>query len=121
MLWIELFDSHVDNELPNFADMKYNMNISPRQERDASPKDETPVAPPYVSRGPDALKIPQQPASSPFLLYIGETGNEVKKWLAQHGQKAGANEIAAECRRRWQTMAEEDKNVGIPFSVIEFD
>ncbi|KAF1953012.1 hypothetical protein CC80DRAFT_421097 [Byssothecium circinans] len=110
MLWIELFDSHVDNELPNFADMKYNMDVSPRQERDAPPKDDAPVAPPYISRGPDALKIPQQPASSPFLLYIGETGNHVKKWLAKHGQKAGANEIAAECRRRWQTMAEEDKN-----------
>jgi palmitoyltransferase len=112
MFWIELFDSHVDNELPNFADMKYKMDRFPYPEQDASPKDEPQVAPPYVSRGPDTFKIPRQPASSPFLLFIGDVGNDVKKWLAQHGEKAGANEIAAECRRRWQTMPEDEKNVG---------
>ncbi|KAF2635642.1 hypothetical protein P280DRAFT_461570 [Massarina eburnea CBS 473.64] len=109
MLWIELFDSHVDNDLPNFADMKYTMTF-PSQDRNSPQKEEPPVAPAYVSRGPDTFKIPQQPASSPFLLFIGETGNDVKKWLAQHGEKAGANEIAAECRRQWQSMPEEEKN-----------
>jgi palmitoyltransferase len=113
MLWIELFDSHQDNELPNFADMKYKMDIFPRQERESQSKEEPTNAVPHVSRGPDAFKIPQQPASSPFLLYLTEVSNEVKKFLAQHGEKAGANEIAAECRRRWQTMSEEDKNVSI--------
>ncbi|KAF2870263.1 hypothetical protein BDV95DRAFT_629471 [Massariosphaeria phaeospora] len=97
MLWIELFDSHLDNELPNFADMKYKMDIY-------KPSGQ------HTSRGPDPFRIPQQPASSPFLLYIGEVGSEVKKLLAQAGEKNGANEIAAECRRRWQTMPEEDKN-----------
>lgn len=112
MLWIELFDSHLDNELPNFADMKYKMDAYPGQEREAQPKDEPQRSPSQPSiRGPDAFKIPQQPASSPFLLYIGEIGNEVKKFLTQNGEKAGANEIAAECRRRWQTMTEEERNV----------
>lgn len=111
MLWIELFDSHLDNELPNFADMKYKMDIFPREEREAPTKDEPAPVPQHPSRGPDAFKIPQQPASSPFLLFIGEIGNGVKKALAQQGEKAGANEIAAECRRRWQTMTEEEKNV----------
>ncbi len=112
MLWIELFDSHLDNELPNFANMKYRMDIFPQHEKEAQPKEEPAAAVPLVSRGPDAFKIPQQPASSPFLLYIGEIGNEVKRALAQHdGDKASANEIAAECRRRWQTMSEEEKNV----------
>ncbi|KAH6629299.1 hypothetical protein C7974DRAFT_424365 [Boeremia exigua] len=107
MLWIELFDSHLDNELPNFADMKYKMDEFPPQDQGAEEE-----APPDLqpARSLDTFKIPQQPASSPFLLYIGETGNEVKKALMQHGDKAGANEIAAECRRRWQTMGEEEKN-----------
>ena len=57
--------------------------------------------PGHAARSLDTFKIPQQPASSPFLLYIGETGNKVKKFLIQHGVNPGANEIAAECRRRW--------------------
>ncbi|KAH6865415.1 hypothetical protein BKA58DRAFT_442200 [Alternaria rosae] len=108
MLWIELFDSHLDNELPNFADMKYKMDEFPQQDQ-GPPPEEQPL-PTHAARSLDAFKIPQQPASSPFLLYIGETGNDVKKALIHHGVKAGANEIAAECRRRWQTMGEEEKN-----------
>jgi palmitoyltransferase len=108
MLWIELFDSHLDNELPNFADMKYKMDEFPQDQ--GPPPEEQPL-PTHAARSLDAFKIPQQPASSPFLLYIGETGNDVKKALIHHGVKAGANEIAAECRRRWQTMGEEEKNV----------
>jgi len=110
MLWIELFDSHLDNELPNFADMKYKMDEFPHQDQGPPPEEQ--ALPTHAARSLDTFKIPQQPASSPFLLYIGETGNEVKKTLIQHGVKAGANEIAAECRRRWQTMGEEEKNVG---------
>lgn len=118
MLWIELFDSHLDNELPNFADMKYKMDDFPHQGQQQPPPEEQPPPeqppPAHPGRSLDAFKFPQQPASSPFLLYIGETGNEVKKSLMQHGVKAGANEIAAECRRRWQTMNEEEKNVRHP-------
>jgi palmitoyltransferase len=110
MLWIELFDSHLDNELPNFADMKYRMDEFKPQDQDAPPEEPVPEHQ-QPARSLDTFKIPQQPASSPFLLYIGETGNEVKKALMQHGDKAGANEIAAECRRRWQTMGEDEKNV----------
>jgi palmitoyltransferase len=110
MLWIELFDSHLDNELPNFADMKYKLDEFNQQEQPWQPAD-APDSAARPSRSLDTFKIPQQPASSPFLLYIGETGNDVKKSLQQHGVKASANEIAAECRRRWQTMSEEEKNV----------
>ena len=113
MLWIELFDSHLDNELPNFADMKYKMDEFTPQDQSAPSHEEQPVPEHQPARSLDTFKIPQQPASSPFLLYIGETGNEVKKALMQHGDKAGANEIAAECRRRWQTMGEEEKNVSL--------
>ena len=118
MLWIELFDSHLDNELPNFADMKYKMDMFPHLERGSKAKSLLASShwwseKPEAAHGPDTFKIPQQPASSPFLLFIGEIGNEVKKSLAQQGEKAGATEIAAECRRRWQTMTEEEKNVGL--------
>lgn len=111
MLWIELFDSHLDNELPNFADMKYKINVFTQEDRESKPKPEQPPTPQPARGGPDAFKIPQQPASSPFLLFVGETGHEVKKSLAQHSDKVGAHEVAAECRRRWQTMSEEEKNV----------
>ncbi|KAH7397297.1 hypothetical protein BKA66DRAFT_437868 [Pyrenochaeta sp. MPI-SDFR-AT-0127] len=110
MLWIELFDSHLDNELPNFADMKYKMDEFSHQSQSQDPGLDESSLPTHAPRSLDTFKIPQQPASSPFLLYIGETGNEVKKSLVQQGVKAGANEIAAECRRRWQTMSEEEKN-----------
>jgi hypothetical protein len=121
MLWIELFDSHLDNELPNFADMKYKMDEFPTQDQNAPTHDdqEQPLPEHQPARSLDTFKIPQQPASSPFLLYIGETGNEVKKALMQHGDKAGANEIAAECRRRWQTMGEEEKNVSLPHRTVK--
>ncbi|KAH8722927.1 hypothetical protein GQ44DRAFT_774454 [Phaeosphaeriaceae sp. PMI808] len=109
MLWIELFDSHLDNELPNFADMKYKLDEFNQQEQPWQPGD-APSLEVRPSPSIDTFKIPQQPASSPFLLYIGETGNDVKKALQQHGVKAGANEIAVECRRRWQVMSEEEKN-----------
>ncbi|KAH7074312.1 hypothetical protein FB567DRAFT_193689 [Paraphoma chrysanthemicola] len=109
MLWIELFDSHLDNELPNFADMKYKLDEFNQQDQPWQSGD-IPAPEGRPSRSLDTFKIPQQPASSPFLLYIGETGNDVKKSLQQHGVKAGANEIAAECRRRWQAMSEEEKN-----------
>jgi palmitoyltransferase len=111
MLWIELFDSHLDNELPNFADMKYKLDEFTQQEQPTWQQVDAVDPMARSSRSIDTFKIPQQPASSPFLLYIGETGNDVKKALQQHGVKAGANEIAAECRRRWQTMGEEEKNV----------
>ncbi|KAF1993427.1 hypothetical protein P154DRAFT_450218 [Amniculicola lignicola CBS 123094] len=109
MLWIDLFDSHLDNELPNFSDMKYKMD-KPQHEPGLKSSGEPIPDGQKSTRGPDAFKIPQQPASSPFLLYIGEVGTEVKKALTQHGEKAGATEIAAECKRRWQTMPEEEKN-----------
>jgi palmitoyltransferase len=122
MLWIELFDSHLDNELPNFADMKYKMDEFAPQDANAQSHEEEPLPDHHQpARSLDTFKIPQQPASSPFLLYIGETGNEVKKALMQHGDKAGANEIAAECRRRWQTMGEEEKNVSKSFYNYEYD
>lgn len=110
MLWIDLFDSHIDHELPSFADMKYKMDMFTR-DRDSKPRIEATPTGQKAPYGPDAFKIPQQPASSPFLLYIGEIGNEVKKSLAQQGEKTGATEIAAECRRRWQTMGEDEKIV----------
>ncbi|KAF2269621.1 hypothetical protein CC78DRAFT_550573 [Lojkania enalia] len=112
MLWIDLFDSHLDNELPNFADMKYQMDNLPRRDEGANANaDQAQSEQRRTPYGPEVYRIPQQPASSPFLLFIGEIGNEVKKSLAQQGEKAGATEIAAECKRRWQAMNEEEKNV----------
>ncbi|QDS72304.1 hypothetical protein FKW77_007423 [Venturia effusa] len=47
--------------------------------------------------------------SSPFLLYIGRVGMDIKKELHDAGKPAGATEIAAECKRRWQSMTKEEQ------------
>ncbi|MBE7181798.1 MAG: high mobility group box domain-containing protein, partial [Terriglobus roseus] len=51
----------------------------------------------------------EQLSSSPFLLYIGKVGMDIKKELLDAGRPAGATEIAAECKRRWQTMSREEQ------------
>ncbi|KAK3060312.1 hypothetical protein LTS18_008824, partial [Coniosporium uncinatum] len=48
-------------------------------------------------------------ASSPFLLYIGKVGMEVKQELESKGDKAAATDIAAECSKRWQLMSDDEK------------
>ncbi|KAF2193024.1 hypothetical protein K469DRAFT_730017 [Zopfia rhizophila CBS 207.26] len=108
MLWIQLFDNHLDNDLPNFADMKYKMDIFPTLDRKA--KGEAPQGELKDAQSLETLKVPRTPASSPFLFYIGKIGPEVKRSLLEQGEKAGATEIAAECKRRWQSMSEEDRN-----------
>ncbi|KAF2117072.1 hypothetical protein BDV96DRAFT_490379 [Lophiotrema nucula] len=111
MLWIDLFDSHLDNDLPNFAATDHQVDMFPHLLNELKQKADQVVSGqkqhPY---GPEVYKIPQQPASSPFLLYIGEIGSAVKKNLTEGGERAGATEIAAECKRRWQDMGEEEKN-----------
>jgi palmitoyltransferase len=47
--------------------------------------------------------------SSPFLLYIGRVGMDIKKELHDAGKPTGATEIAAECKRRWQNMSKEEQ------------
>ncbi|KAF2713730.1 hypothetical protein K504DRAFT_371208 [Pleomassaria siparia CBS 279.74] len=110
MLWIELFDSHLDNELPNFADMKYKMDMFPHLEQGPKARTESGENGGSPRLAPESFKLPQQPASSPFLLFIGEVGNDVKKSLIRRGEKAGATEIASECRRRWTIMDEDERN-----------
>jgi hypothetical protein len=106
MLWIELFDSHLENDMPNFADLKF---LLPQQDGKAA-KTEERQGESKNGNGLDTFKTPQQPASSPFLLYIGRIGPSVKKALTENGEKAGATEIAAECKRRWQSMSETERN-----------
>lgn len=117
MLWIELFDSHLENDMPNFADLKF---LLPQQ--DGKPgKAEERQGELKNGNGLDTFKTPQQPASSPFLLYIGRVGPLVKKTLTQNGEKPGATEIAAECKRRWQSMSETERNVRPRTAVVLSD
>jgi palmitoyltransferase len=50
---------------------------------------------------------------SPFLLYIGKVGMEVKKELIAQGKPAGASEITAQCRARWEAMSKEEQKVSL--------
>jgi hypothetical protein len=47
--------------------------------------------------------------SSPFLLYIGKVGMDIKRELTERDFPAGATEIAAECKRRWQAMSRDEQ------------
>ncbi|KAF2494888.1 hypothetical protein BU16DRAFT_550657 [Lophium mytilinum] len=115
MLWVELFDNSTDSVLPSsHGDLRTKLDLWPRLPDDPSlslKKSLHGHAEAPSSNWPDIpLKSSQQPASSPFLLYIGKTGMEVKRDLVQKGEKASATDIAAECKKRWQSMSEEEKN-----------
>ena len=115
MLWVELFDSSTDSVLPHsLSDLPSKPEFWPRLNEDSGipltkslgQQDKNNPAWPDIPPKPA-----QQPVSSPFLLYIGKMGMEVKRDLIEKGEKGGATEIAAECKKRWQSMAEEEKNV----------
>ncbi|GME48818.1 Essential cytoplasmic protein [Neofusicoccum parvum] len=98
MLWVELFDSSRDTNLPPTEELA-SLSLA------TAPKS-TGVF------GEDLALTPgtHQPASSPFLLYIGKVGMEVKRELVARGEKSGATEIAAECKKRWQEMPQEARD-----------
>ena len=114
LLWIELFDSHLENELPSFDDIKYKMDLFPHLGRSTDLASDYALEGMAATNGLDVYKNLHQPASSPFLLYIAEVGPEVKKIFLQRGEKAGSTEIVTECRSRWQTMTKEEKDVRTP-------
>jgi hypothetical protein len=60
--------------------------------------------------GLPSLALDKEPlSSSPFLLYIGKVGMDVKKELRDAGKPAGATEIATECKRRWLGMSKDEQ------------
>ncbi|OCK78737.1 hypothetical protein K432DRAFT_406209 [Lepidopterella palustris CBS 459.81] len=115
MLWVELFDSTTDSVLPHSRSGMFNkpelwpqLNDESKNHSSTSPNRQPDQPRPVWPDMPSTMT--QQPASSPFLLYIGKMGMEVKRDLVEQGAKAGATEIAAECKKRWQSMSEEEKN-----------
>jgi palmitoyltransferase len=53
---------------------------------------------------------PPSVMSSPYLLYFGKHGSEISKDLVEAGKRADPAEIAAECKRRWESLSENDRN-----------
>ncbi|EKG11816.1 High mobility group HMG1/HMG2 [Macrophomina phaseolina MS6] len=98
MLWVELFDSSRDSTLPPAEELASLSLASTPKSSGAFGED--------FALGSGT----QQPASSPFLLYIGKVGMEVKRELVARGEKSGATEIAAECKKRWQEMPQEARD-----------
>lgn len=99
MLWVELFDSSRDTTLPPTEELASLSLASTPKSAGAFGED--------FALGSGT----HQPASSPFLLYIGKVGMEVKRELVARGEKSGATEIAAECKKRWQEMPQEGRDV----------
>lgn len=100
MLWVELFDSSRDTTLPQTEELA-SLSLA------TAPKPGGAFGEDLASFNPGT----HQPASSPFLLYIGKVGMEVKRELVARGEKSGATEIAAECKKRWQEMPQEARDV----------
>lgn len=106
MLWVELFDSSRDTTLPPTEELA-SLSLA------TAPKSAGMFGEDFAL-GSGA----HQPASSPFLLYIGKVGMEVKRELVARGEKSSATEIAAECKKRWQEMPQESRDVcAFPLSV----
>ncbi|KAK7526300.1 spinocerebellar ataxia type 10 protein domain-containing protein [Phyllosticta citriasiana] len=111
MLWVELFDGSPEGAFrpgsrPPFETS--GLTTTPEQDWSSVPySDFTAKAIKDLSMG--AGSGSQQRASSPFLLYIGKIGMDVKRALLAKGEKAGATEIAAECKKRWQEMPQESR------------
>jgi hypothetical protein len=140
MLWVELFDSPADANCPGPAIERRLMDsardaatletkASSSREIDQDLRDGLPYV---IRRFKDGLlahlnrldekRIPgaagkrlvldkEHLGSSPFLLYIGKVGMEIKKELHEQGKPSGAAEIAAECKQRWQNMPKEEQKV----------
>ncbi|KAK8190758.1 hypothetical protein BKA81DRAFT_370404 [Phyllosticta paracitricarpa] len=111
MLWVELFDGSPEGAFrpgsrPPFETS--GLTTTPEQDWSSVPySDFTAKAIKDLSMG--AGSGSQQRASSPFLLYIGKIGMDVKRALLAKGEKAGATEIATECKKRWQEMPQESR------------
>ncbi|KAF2418261.1 hypothetical protein EJ08DRAFT_690710 [Tothia fuscella] len=50
-----------------------------------------------------------QPKETPYLLFRGKAGAEIQKELLKQGRDVSPDAIAAECKLRWESMAEEQQ------------
>ncbi|KAF2760283.1 hypothetical protein EJ05DRAFT_508837 [Pseudovirgaria hyperparasitica] len=121
MLWIQLFDSTtpseavVDSYQADEGDATFDVQYDeegPFEMKLMSGVSRKIFAPPQLPSGhgkkeSSSAHPPQPPASSPFLLFIGKNGLEVKKQLIDQGKAGNAAEIAAECKRQWESMPPE--------------
>ncbi|KAF2398904.1 hypothetical protein EJ06DRAFT_583508 [Trichodelitschia bisporula] len=103
MLWVELFDSSADGGLNENLSQKFAPEVahalSPQPPREE-------VKQPQLPR---RIPMDMDLAASPFLLYIGKVGMDIKKELQDQGKPNGATEIAAECKKRWEQMPPDEQ------------
>jgi hypothetical protein len=147
MLWVELFDSPADANCPGPAIERRLMDSardtttldakpSSSHEMDQDLRDGLPYVirrfkdgllahlnrlderrTPGATAGKQPVLDKEHLGSSPFLLYIGKVGMEIKKELHEQGKPSGAAEIAAECKQRWQSMPKEEQKVSLLFRI----
>ncbi|KAL1388613.1 hypothetical protein HDK64DRAFT_253209 [Phyllosticta capitalensis] len=106
MLWVELFDGSPEAAFrPGSRPFETSGSTATPEQDWSSDFTTRAIKDLSANAGPGS----QQP-SSPFLLYIGKIGMDVKRALLAKGEKAGATEIAAECKKRWQEMPQESRD-----------
>lgn len=115
MLWIELFDSSSENGIDQASGGSSTALASTtNSEHDEEFKKNLISISKGIHIQSEAALPPNkllEPASSPFILYIGRIGWEVKKELLDNEKPAGAGEVAAECQRRWNALSDEERKV----------
>jgi palmitoyltransferase len=113
MLWFELFDNGNDTHDSGDSHVNLEDEEDPKSAMAQSVAKFDNIATGLLGLPPMSpdFKVAMPQATSPFLLFIGKHGMEVKRWLQDRGEKAGATEIAAECKKRWQALSEDQKQV----------
>ncbi|KAF1981964.1 hypothetical protein K402DRAFT_398000 [Aulographum hederae CBS 113979] len=121
MLWVDLFDSSTEGVLggSHQEDIARKLTMLEKgDDRIGALRDDLEQVE-IDSRALAAIAAPKdangqpkehQASSSPFLLYIGKVGMEIKRELIAKGEKASATDIASECSKRWQHMSAEEKS-----------
>jgi len=121
MLWVALFDSAAfdSNGLVQLQQYPSDFATRPELWPQIEPMVQVPLGNELTS-----LQSPHQPVaelssnkeqfsptSSPFLKFLIVTGREIKQQITEKGGMADPAEVAAECKKRWQAMSEEDRKV----------
>jgi palmitoyltransferase len=121
-LWVELFDNSAERENLNVDYPGNRSEALPGQEQLASsagdsgsspdPEHSTIAAPVPTSDEPATSADPgSQRPPSPFLLFLGREGADIRRRLAENGDEADPTKVAAECERKWKEMGDDTRKV----------
>ncbi|KAF2098398.1 hypothetical protein NA57DRAFT_40837 [Rhizodiscina lignyota] len=111
MLWVQLFDSTTDSVIAPMANgesSKGKQSESPL-ESDVQPGETDQAV--ATANPTNSKSYGMSTDSGPFLVYVGKIGLEVRRDLADRGEKCDPIDIAKACQKRWEVMIPEEQAV----------